>query len=265
MTRRVPQCALDFIRQAEGCKLTTYRDSGGIWTIGVGHTGPEVHEGLTISQDQADAYLFADATKAATRLALRVKDELIQGLTDHQYGALVSFVFNVGAGPTWTIWKVLNVGNLDAVPGELTKFDKAHINGKLVVVNGLHNRRAAEIAFWRTADVAAAATIAQAVPVEVSSAVTRTVETPQTENVGKPLAKSKSFLASLFAAPIAFAADQAQTVQHWADSARAQLAPYVGGSEVLAHFSSNLTLVAGVLAIGVPILIALKNHEAKQL
>lgn len=42
-------CATQFIEDFEGRRLVAYRCSAGVWTIGVGHTGPEVHEGLTIS------------------------------------------------------------------------------------------------------------------------------------------------------------------------------------------------------------------------
>lgn len=71
------------VRRDEGCRLVAYPDplsprgkalalpaalrpsnwstlSGAPWTIGCGHTGPEVHEGLTWTQSQADAALAAD-------------------------------------------------------------------------------------------------------------------------------------------------------------------------------------------------------------
>ena len=82
----------------EGCRLSAYPDpaSGGDpWTIGYGHTGPEVSPGLTISQAQADAWLEADVAKAAAavnRLLAPV------ALSPTQRDALVSFCFNVGAG-----------------------------------------------------------------------------------------------------------------------------------------------------------------------
>jgi len=49
---------LQLLKTWEGCILTAYPDpaSGGDpWTIGYGHTGPEVSPGLTISQAQARA------------------------------------------------------------------------------------------------------------------------------------------------------------------------------------------------------------------
>ena len=57
---------LQLIKSWEGCRLCAYPDpaSGGApWTIGYGHTGPEVHQGLAISQQQAEAWLAADIAK----------------------------------------------------------------------------------------------------------------------------------------------------------------------------------------------------------
>lgn len=82
----------------EGCRLSAYPDpaSGGApWTIGYGHTGPDVHPGLTISQQQAEAWLQSDVAGAASSV-----DRLLTGvvLTPRQRDALISFCFNVGAG-----------------------------------------------------------------------------------------------------------------------------------------------------------------------
>ena len=55
----------------EGCRLTAYQDTLGIWTIGYGHTGPEVCEGLVWTQDQADAAFLQNydfATNQATNV-----------------------------------------------------------------------------------------------------------------------------------------------------------------------------------------------------
>ena len=82
----------------EGCRLSAYPDpaSGGApWTIGYGHTGAEVVPGLTISQEQAEAWLKQDVAEAAGAV-----DRLLSGvtLTARQRDALISFCFNVGAG-----------------------------------------------------------------------------------------------------------------------------------------------------------------------
>ena len=79
--------AAALIRVFEGCRLTAYQDTGGIWTIGFGHTGPDVTAGLTISMDQAEDLLVKDA---APLFAL-VADKPL-----HAAAAYVSFGYNCG-------------------------------------------------------------------------------------------------------------------------------------------------------------------------
>ena len=129
----------------EGCILNAYPDpaSGGDpWTIGYGHTGPEVSPGLTISQAQADAWLEADvaqATAAVERLLAPVV------LSPTQRDALVSFCFNVGAGALErsTLRRRLLAGEpvQAVIASELPRWCKGP-NGPL---EGLQRRRAAEV------------------------------------------------------------------------------------------------------------------------
>jgi GH24 family phage-related lysozyme (muramidase) len=130
----------------EGCRLSSYPDpaSGGApWTIGYGHTGPEVMPGLTISQEQAEAWLQSDAAEAASAV-----DRLLRSvaMTPRQRDALISFCFNVGAGALErsTLRKLLLAGEAPAVviAQELPRWCKGP-NGP---VKGLKRRRAAEVA-----------------------------------------------------------------------------------------------------------------------
>jgi GH24 family phage-related lysozyme (muramidase) len=57
----VAMLAAALIRVFEGVRLTAYQDSGGVWTIGFGHTGSEVVSGYTITMDQASSLLQSDA------------------------------------------------------------------------------------------------------------------------------------------------------------------------------------------------------------
>ncbi len=54
-----PTLAAKLIRHFEGCKLMAYQDTGGVWTIGVGHT-KDVTPGQVCTQEQADAWLLED-------------------------------------------------------------------------------------------------------------------------------------------------------------------------------------------------------------
>ncbi len=106
----------------EGIRNKAYKDTKGIWTIGVGHTGPEVVEGLVWSDDKVMSTLVNDLRNAEKAVNLYVK----VALTQNQFDALVSFVFNVGAGAfkNSTLLKVLNQGNYEEAANQ---FDRWHI------------------------------------------------------------------------------------------------------------------------------------------
>lgn len=80
----------------EGRRLDAYRDSEGIWTIGVGHTaaaGPPVpRAGLRIGAAEADA-IFARDVAAFVRT---VAEAIPEPLPQHAFDALVSLCFNIG-------------------------------------------------------------------------------------------------------------------------------------------------------------------------
>ena len=137
----------DLIVFYEGEKLTSYRDTGGVWTIGVGHTSDEkfkVKKDQTITKEFSRELLRHDLKEAENFVNTLVKVPL----NENQYGALVSFTFNLGGGSLKisTLLKKLNAGNYKAVPSELNKwvFDDG------VKLKGLVNRRKAEGELWNT-------------------------------------------------------------------------------------------------------------------
>ena len=123
------------IKTAEGLRLTAYKDGGGVWTIGYGHTGSDVREGLTIPLSEAERLLTRDLRVAEGH----VNDAVKVKLTQNQFDALVSFVYNVGGGAfrSSTFLKLLNAGDYEGAANQLPRWNKD--NGK--VVNGLTNRR----------------------------------------------------------------------------------------------------------------------------
>jgi lysozyme len=139
------------LKKFEGCKLTAYRCPAGICTIGYGHTSaagnPEVTDGMTIKQSEADEILKRDLVKYEKDVAEMVK----QPLSQHQFDVLVDFAYNAGVGAlkSSTLLKKVNAGDFDAVPAELMKWTKGKIPGKgLQVLPGLLRRRQAESAWW---------------------------------------------------------------------------------------------------------------------
>lgn len=138
---------LAFIKKFEGCRLTAYADVGGIWTIGWGHTGPDVVEGLSITQQQADELFRVEVDQFAEAVLKEIKIPINQ----NQFDALVSFSYNVGlaAFHNSTLLKLLNdKTTVSIVASEFLKWNK--VNGK--PVEGLSNRRQAEKELFLTKD-----------------------------------------------------------------------------------------------------------------
>lgn len=138
----IPQAALDLIKAYEGKCLRAYKCPAGVWTIGYGHTGLDVSANTVISDDEANRLLLQDAARAGEAIEAAVKVPL----TDNQFGALVCFVFNVGAGNfrRSTLLVLLNMGKYELVPLQLMRWNKA--NG--AEVSGLTRRRASEAKLW---------------------------------------------------------------------------------------------------------------------
>jgi lysozyme len=268
MTRAVPAIAVEFVRRAEAVRLAAYQDSAGVWTIGVGHTGPEVVQGLTATDAQADAWLAQDLAVAAGRLAARVDEPVILALTDHEYAALLSFVFNLGAGAGWTIWKVLNARRLDLVPDQIKRFDKARDprTGALVDVPGLMHRRLAEVALWSAPDVDAAVAVVASAPIPAPpSSATRAADTPPTPAPVKPLARSKSFVASCASAAAGVAACTAPVVGQVSSGVKSvsdAIAPYADANDHIKQVQSVLMMAMAGLAVATVGLVWLKHRNA---
>ena len=140
-----PQNCVDLVKRFESCRLSAYLDPVGIPTIGYGHTA-NVHLGQSIDLEQADAFLEVDLADAADRV------EFSSGLTivpnQHQFDALVSFEFNTGGLKGSTLVKRWNSGDILGAADQFLVWNKAHVNGQLVVLSGLTARRNAERALF---------------------------------------------------------------------------------------------------------------------
>lgn len=128
---------LSITEQFEGCKLTAYKDSGGVWTNGYGNTHGVI-PGSTITQEQAIADLRANIQTAVNAVNRLVTVQLSQ----NQFDACCDLVFNIGEGnfKSSTLLKLLNAGDFQNAALEFEKWDKC--NGQ--VLDGLLNRRQAE-------------------------------------------------------------------------------------------------------------------------
>lgn len=132
------KAGLALTERFESCRLTAYQDVKGVWTIGWGHTGPEVCSGLVWTQAQADAAVIVDTASAVRAVNTHVNVQLTQG----EFDALVDFAYNCGAGNLYgsTLLKLVNAGDFANAANEFVKWD--HAGG--VEVAGLLRRRLAE-------------------------------------------------------------------------------------------------------------------------
>jgi lysozyme len=126
----------------ESCRLAAYQDLKGVWTIGYGHAGANVHSGMVVTQAQAEAYLRADIKTASEAI-----NKLVTvAITQDEFDALVDFTFNVGIGAltSSTLLCDLNAGDIAGAAGRFEEWD--HAGGQ--VVAGLLRRRLAEEALF---------------------------------------------------------------------------------------------------------------------
>ena len=129
----------DFIKKFEGCVLHAYRDSGGIWTIGYGHTHG-VSPGMVWTQEKAD-HMFSATLIPFENVVERETAGL--ELKQHQFDMLVSLCYNIGPG--WfrksRLLKALKAGDKDASQYFLTIGTR---DARGVRLRGLVRRRESE-------------------------------------------------------------------------------------------------------------------------
>jgi len=135
---RISEKCIALVKHFESCFLQAYKCPAGVWTIGYGHTGKSVTEGLKITGEEAEIILKSDLDVRETA----VSKLILVKLSQHQFDALVSFVFNVGidAFRTSTLLRKLNLGNYIGAANELPRWCKT--KGK--VLPGLLRRRKSE-------------------------------------------------------------------------------------------------------------------------
>lgn len=137
---KTSQNGIDLIKSFEGCKLTAYKCSAGVNTIGFGNTyytnGNKVKLGDKITQAEADK-LFLDLLPKYEKTVL---NNIKVPLTQNQFDALVSFCWNCGSSKT--LFKMINEKFIEM---NIVGFWTSHyIMGGGKILNGLVRRRKAE-------------------------------------------------------------------------------------------------------------------------
>lgn len=140
------------IKSYEGCRLTAYKLPGeDNWTIGWGHSGPDVSEGMTISETRAEE-LFNSDIKVFENSVNSWNDQYGLNLNQNQFDALVSITYNFGAywveanSGDWRLANYVQSGFKDASGNRLPDLEIADAFGVLCssagsILPGLITRR----------------------------------------------------------------------------------------------------------------------------
>ena len=150
---QISNSGIDFIKKWEELRLTAYRDVKGILTIGYGHT-KNVREGMSVTVSEAENLLKNDLQDAENSVNYYLRGV---ELSQNQYDALVSLVFNVGSGTIFTkiynngyvrgssLYNLLLQGEYEGAVSRFTDF----VNAGGVFVQGLKNRRLEEAEMFK--------------------------------------------------------------------------------------------------------------------
>lgn len=151
------EVAVNFVKHNEGFRSKVYACTAGKPTIGYGFTSKAIVAKGTITEEEADVILreYIESCKKVVRTNVKVQ------LNANQEAVLIDFIYHFGSGAfkSSTLLKVINAGQFDKVPTELSKWvkQKKVRNGKVVKVNGkiqyetvqgLVNRANKRIALW---------------------------------------------------------------------------------------------------------------------
>tara|TARA_B110000977_G_scaffold1900_1_gene2648 strand:+ start:446 stop:1177 length:732 start_codon:yes stop_codon:yes gene_type:complete len=148
----VSQDCIELVKKFEGLHkvkddgmVHAYRCPAGKWTCGFGGTRG-VRSGDTWTKEYSEMRLIEDLEEHGKI----VKKYVNVPLTQSQYDALTSFVFNLGGGAfrSSTLLKKLNKGMYDDCPEQIMRWNKAKVDGKLTPLRGLTRRRSAEAAIF---------------------------------------------------------------------------------------------------------------------
>ena len=131
---------VDLVKRYEGLRLDAYRDVGGLWTIGYGHTEGPIPAQCT--EQQANFWLLSDLQNAA----FEVEGCLEVDVNQNRFDALCSFTFNVGVRNLLAshLLQLINGEQYNFAGGEFEKWD--HV-GHLVVAGLLARRQAERVLF----------------------------------------------------------------------------------------------------------------------
>lgn len=148
----ISPAGISLVKKWEGWSAKAYKDPVGVWTIGWGTIGPEARPGRKITKKQGEEFLRRELAEQEGY----VKHYVRVPLTQHQFDALVSLVYNIGAGnfSRSTLLKLVNRGNFSGAAAQFARHNTARDRetGKRIVLRGLTNRRLEEALLFQLPD-----------------------------------------------------------------------------------------------------------------
>jgi lysozyme len=139
------RAAFDLIASFEGFRTRAALAPDGQWTLGFGHTAT-AREGLTVTRTEAEDLLRWDLLPIEDM----VRQCALTPLSQNQFDALVSFAYNIGLESfrTSDVLKYLNQGQPVAAALSMHAWRRAPVNGRVLTIDALVRRRAAESALF---------------------------------------------------------------------------------------------------------------------
>lgn len=133
--------------------LNSYKDSAGIWTIGLGTThytnGISVKENDTCTIEEAKEYALFDTNKIESFVSSIITSKINQS----QFDSLCDFSYNAGIGSlkSSTLLKIINENplNFEIIKNNFEVWNKIHVDGKLIESSGLLRRRKCEFYLYK--------------------------------------------------------------------------------------------------------------------
>ncbi|MEO1310482.1 MAG: lysozyme [Pseudomonadota bacterium] len=138
---RTGESGLNLIKGYEGLRMTAHYSPSEEWTVGYGHTSSARH-GMSVTEGDAEKLLKEDLGS----IEQVIGDSVRAPLNQNEHDALASLIFNIGEENfrKSTVLRKLNQGDKLAAAKAFEMWTKAHVNGELVILDGLVRRRAAE-------------------------------------------------------------------------------------------------------------------------
>lgn len=122
---KMSRTGIEFLIGLEGFKTKAYKDTKGLWTIGVGHLILPGERHL-LEDVLTDAEVKALLAKDLIKYERAVNHTIHNDVTQYQFDALVSLCFNIGCNGfrNSTVARVVNNGEFNKVADAMRMWNK---------------------------------------------------------------------------------------------------------------------------------------------